>query len=137
MPNKQTVLSTCWIFTVLNYLYCDVLSLMDAHLLRQYFEGNVGGMAITQEFLLGASVLMEISISMVLLSRILPYKSNRIASIAAGFITTAVQALTLFMGRPANYYLFFSVIEISTTTFILLSAWRWRQTTETVYETTA
>ena len=126
MKNKKTFLSLLWVFTVLNYLYCDVVSLMDARLLRQYLEGNVGGMAISQGFLLGASVLMEISIVMVLLSAILPEKSNRWANFAAGIITSLVQIATLLMGKPAPYYLFFSVIEISTTVYITWVAWKWR-----------
>ncbi len=75
--HRKVLLSTIWIFVVLNYLYCDVLSLMDAPLLKQYLAGNVGGLQFTQGFLLGAGILMEISMAMVLLSRVLDYKANR------------------------------------------------------------
>ena len=126
----KTVLSTLWIFTVLNYLYCDVASLMDPTLLRQYYAGNVGGMEINEFFLLIAGILMEISISMVLLSRILPYRANKIANIVAGAITTFIQTATLFMGKPTLYYLFFSVIEIGATFTILILAVRWREKKE-------
>src|SRR5574338_342446 len=85
-------LSTIWLFAILNYLYCDIVSLMDSGLLKQYLVGNVGGMQIRQEFLLGASFLMEIPIGMVLLSRLLGYKANRWANIIAGAIMTIVQA---------------------------------------------
>jgi hypothetical protein len=27
--NKKIILSTLWIFVLLNYLYCDILTLMD------------------------------------------------------------------------------------------------------------
>jgi len=66
MKDKKVLLSALWIFVVLNYLYCDVLSLIDAHRLKQFLTGHVEGMDMTQGVLLGASVLMEISISMVL-----------------------------------------------------------------------
>lgn len=125
MKDKKSLLSLLWVFTLLNYLYCDVVSLMDARLLRQYLDGNVGGMEISQGFLFGASVLMEISILMLLLSAILPEKLNRRANIAAGVVTTIVQAATLLMGKPAPYYLFFSLIEISTTLYITWLAWTW------------
>jgi hypothetical protein len=95
--DMKVKLSTLWIFAILNYLYCDVVGLMDSELLTQYMTGSVGGMHITQEFLLGASVLMEISIAMVLLSRVLKYKANRFANIIAGTITTLVQFSTLLM----------------------------------------
>lgn len=124
--DRKVLLSTIWIFVVFNYLYCDVVSLMDAGLLKQYLAGNVGGMEMTQGFFLGAAILMEISISMVLLSRVLKYKANRRANIIAGIITTAVQSLTLAMGTSTMYYLFFSIIEIASTAMIVWLAWSWR-----------
>ena len=124
--DRKALLSTLWIFVVLNYLYCDVASLMDAGSLKQYLAGNVGGMEMTQGFLLGAAILMEISISMVLLSRVLKYKANRWANIIAGTITTVVQLLTLVADSAAMYYWFFSVIEIASTAAIVWIAWNWR-----------
>lgn len=126
--NRKMLLSTLWIFAVLNYLYCDVASLMDSSLLKQYLAGNVGGMEINEGFLLAAGILMEISISMVLISRITPYKANRFLNIIAGIITTAVQTATLLFDKPSMYYLFFSIIEISTTAAIVWLAWNWRNT---------
>ncbi|MBI5962109.1 MAG: hypothetical protein HY863_01430 [Chloroflexi bacterium] len=124
--DRKVLLSTIWIFVVFNYLYCDVVSLMDAGLLKQYLVGNVGGMELTEGFLLGGAILMEISISMVLLSRVLKYKANRWANSIAGIITTVVQSLTLFAGAPTMYYLFFSIIEIASTALIVWLAWNWR-----------
>jgi len=125
--DKKALLSTLWIFAVLNCLYCDVLGLMDPTLLAQYLSGKVGGMRITEGFLLGGSVLMEISIAMVLLSRVLGYRANRLANIIAGTLTTLVQCASLFVGSaPTMYYAFFSVIEIACTLFITVYAWRWR-----------
>jgi hypothetical protein len=126
MDAMKTRLSTLWLFAILNYLYCDIVSLMDSGLLQQYLKGNVGGMQINQGFLLGASILMEIPIAMVLLSRLLGHKANRPANIIAGSIMTIVQVLTLFVGTaPANYYVFFSVIEIACTALIVWLAWKW------------
>ncbi len=127
MDSMKARLSTLWIFAVLNYLYCDVMSLMDPGLLKQYMAGNIGGVHITQGFLLAAAILMEISISMVLLSRVLKFGVNRWANIIAGAITTAVQVSSLFFGSPPTlYYLFFSIIEIACTSFIVWYAWKWR-----------
>jgi hypothetical protein len=124
--DKKVLLSTIWIFAVFNYLYCDVISLMDGKMLKQYLAGNAGGMEITQGFLLGAGVLMEISISMVLLSRVLNYRANRWANIIAGIITTAVQFASLVSFQPTMYYIFFSIIEIASTALIVWLAWNWR-----------
>ncbi len=60
----KVILATLWIFVMFNYLYCDVMSLMDPWSLKQYLAGNVGGVQITQGLLLGAAILMEIPIAM-------------------------------------------------------------------------
>ena len=125
--DMKVKLSTLWIFASLSYLYCDVISLMDPELLKQYLQGNVNGLAFTPGFLLGAAILIEIPISMVLLSRVLNYRANRWTNIAAGTVMTAVQTLTLFMGFPAPYYLFLSILEIAATALIVGYAWMWRE----------
>lgn len=126
IKNKRVILSTLWIFVTLNYLYCDVVGLMDSVLLNQYIAGEVNGMEINQGFLLAGAVLMEIPISMVILSLILSYKSNRWANIIAGLIKTIVMILTMFVG-PTLYYVFFGTIEIATTMFIVWYAWNWSE----------
>ncbi len=120
-------LSTLWITASLSYLYCDIISLMDPELLKQYLQGNVNGLAFTPGFLLGAAILISIPILMVLLSRVLNYRANRWANITAGTAMTAVQTLTLFIGWPAPYYLYLSIIEITCTVLIVGYAWKWRE----------
>ena len=123
--DRKILLSTLWIFAILNYLYCDIMGLMDVNLLKQYLIGSVNGMEMNENFLLGAAILMEIPIAMVLLSRILNYKANRWANIMAGIIMTVIQTATLFAGEPTKYYIFCSIIEIGTTMAIVWFAWKW------------
>ena len=125
MKDRKAILSTLWIFAMLNYLYCDVIGLMNPDLLRQYLTGSVNGIHMTQGFLLGAGILIEIPIAMVLLSRVLKYKANRWANIAAGSVMTAVQLATLLLTPPATYYIFFSILEIGCTALIVWYAWTW------------
>lgn len=125
--DKRTLLSTLWIFVTLNYLYCDLMGLMDSNLLKQYLTGTVGGLALDEQFLLMAAMLMEIPIAMVLLSRVLKHKANRWSNIIAGAIKTIVMVLTLFVGTPTMYYLFFAIVEIATTSFIVWYAWTWTE----------
>jgi len=126
--DKKILLSTIWIFVTLNYLYCDLMGLMDTDLLKQYLTGTVNGMKMNEYFLLGAAILMEVPIVMVLLSRILKYKANRWANLIAGLIMTLIQTATLFIGSPTKYYLFCSIIEIATTIFIIWYALKWKNT---------
>lgn len=126
MEDIKVRLSVLWVFVMFNYLYCDVVALMDPELLKQFMTGDVGGMQINQGFLLGAAILMEIPISMVVLSRILKYGANRWANIIAGAIMTAVQFSSLFVGTsPTAYYIFFSIVEITCTALIVWYAWKW------------
>ena len=55
----------------------------------ELLEGYVGGIQITQGFVLVVAILMETAIAMVLLSRVLTFRPNRWANIVAGFIHTA------------------------------------------------
>ncbi len=125
IKDRKLILSTLWIFVTLNYLYCDVLGFMDSELLKQYLTGIVNGLEINENFLFAGAILIEIPIAMVLLSRILNYRANRWANIIAGLIKTIVMILTMFVGTPTSYYLFFGIIEIATTSFIVWYAWKW------------
>ncbi len=134
VKNRKVILSTLWIFVTLNYLYCDVLSLMSADLLNALLTGEVAGITMNEITLLISGAIMEISIAMVLLSRILKYKTNRIANIVAGFIKTVIMIATLLMGGASYHYIFFAVIEISTTVFIIWYAWTWQPPDNTQLE---
>ena len=123
--NMKTRLSVLWLFATLNYIYCDVLGLMNPSMLKGFLAGRVSGIDVTQGFLLASAVLVEIPMAMVLLSRLLPRRSNRVASLVAGTVMTLVQLLSNFLGVPAPY-VFFSVIEIATTLAIVWYAWRWQ-----------
>ena len=126
MKDKKVMLSTLWLFAMLNYTYGDVVTLMDPVYLKGLIAtGAVGGLQITQGFLLGASIFQEIPIAMVLLSRILKYRANRWANIIAGTIMTVALIVTLFVAVPTLHYVFFSIIEIACTAFIVWYAWRW------------
>jgi hypothetical protein len=88
--------------------------------------GGAGSMQINQNFLLVAAVLMEIPMAMIILSRVLNYRANRLANLFAAAIMTAVQVSSLFVGKgPTVYYAFFSAVEIACTVFIFWTAWKW------------
>ena len=128
MDDMRVKLSTLWIFVMLNYIYADIITLMDGMFIEQAMTDNIGGMEITQGLFLGAAVLMEIPIAMVLLSRLLKYRANRWANIFAGSVKTVVMIATMFVGSgPTHYYLFFGTIEIACTIYIVAIAWRWTE----------
>lgn len=128
---RRAVLSTLWIFAVLNYIYADVYSLffnpvLQPEATRRLAEGYAGDIQITQGFVLVTAILMETSIAMVLLSRLLPYRANRWANILLGAFNTLFVAWSLLGETPNSFYVMFAAIEVACTLFIVWYAWRWR-----------
>ncbi|HTT56071.1 MAG TPA: DUF6326 family protein [Opitutaceae bacterium] len=77
---RRALLPLLWMFVLLNMIYADILSLMDpASPIRRIMVGT----ARVPAGLLAGAILMETSIGMVLLSRLLPRQANRYANIAA------------------------------------------------------
>jgi hypothetical protein len=117
--DRRVVLSTLWIFAVLNYIYADVFTV--------FFDADALGvtMAFDEWSVLAFSVLMETAIAMVVISRLARRRWNRWANIAAGVLHTAAVAFSAFTEAPAPYYAFFATIEIACTVFIVWYAWTW------------
>src|SRR5580704_11574193 len=119
-------LSLFWVFALLNYLYADVLALFA-------FVGSPNTSPHLPPWaLLGSAVLMEIPIAMIVASRLLPFRANRLANIIAGAILTLINGSLTFIPplvgarTPAlPEYLFFATIETVCTSVIVWQAWTW------------
>jgi hypothetical protein len=125
IKDKRVILSTLWLFAVLNYIYADVMTLMYPELLRKFISGYLGAIQITQDFMLGAAILMETAMVMVPLSRFLNYRANRWANIIVGAFHTAVVFASMFAGAPVLHLVFYAIIEIVCTAGIVWYAWKW------------
>ena len=123
-PAQQgSLLSALWVFVTLNYLYCDIITVMDPEIFKDLATAHMGDLEVTQGFLLGAGILVEIPIAMTILSRVLHGGARRWTNVIAGAVMTIVQLASLLVGTPTPYYAFFSVIEIATTAGIAWYAW--------------
>lgn len=91
----QTLLSTLWIFVLLNIIFRDLHQLGKTGFLEELMTGMVNGIKLTDELALIGGILAEIPILMVLLSRILNDKANKWANVIAGIITLGVFATAL------------------------------------------
>src|SRR5262249_2175444 len=128
MHDTKDRLSLLWIFALLNYLYADVLALW-ALLGAQPADTP----HLPQWVLMGSAVLMEIPIAMIVASRILPFRPNRLPNILPGALLTLVHGFLTFVAplvglgrRPAfAEYLFFATIETVCTVIIIWQAWTW------------
>ena len=123
MKDTKTLLSTLWIVLMINMLKADILSLYIPGTLDELAK-FAGETPITQ-LMLGGAIMMEISIVMIFLSRILKYKANRWANIIVGIMTI------LFVvggGSPYPHYIFIATIEVLCLLLIIGIAWKWRNT---------
>jgi hypothetical protein len=115
-------LSWLWVFFMFNTAYIDITTLYYSVFINHHPEVHY-----TQAFLLGGAVLVEIPTAMILLSRTLEYRWNRLANVIAAVFLTLVQIVTLFVGTPTLAYGFISAILIATSGGIAWYAWHWSE----------
>lgn len=120
MIDTKVLLSTLWIVVMINMLKADILSLYIPGALDEMAE-FAGGTPITQ-LMLGGAIMMEISIVMIILSRVLRYQVNRWANIIASVITIA---FVVGGGSTYPHYLFIAAVEIVCMLLIIWFAWKW------------
>jgi hypothetical protein len=121
--NTKVLLSTLWIVVMINMLKADILSL--------YIPGAADEMAKTSAatgtpipfLMLGGAIMMEISIAMIILSRVLSFKVNRWVNIIVSLIT-----IVFVVGGGVSYphYLFIASMEIICLLLVIWFAWKWR-----------
>jgi hypothetical protein len=116
-------LSTLWIVVLLNMLYADVLSFLNADFLRGLLTGYAENVRITQTLLVGSAVMVEIPILMVLLSRTLPPAPNRWVNIVVAPLTAA---FVVVGGSTRPHYLVLAAVELVCLGLIAWQAGRWR-----------
>lgn len=122
------LMSRLWVFLSLNYIYCDVLNTSAPGVLQGLLDGKMGGMDVSQGLLLFAGISLSIPFVMVLLSTILPYRTNRITNIAAPVLMIVYQLVSFCFGTETTlHYVFFSVVEILGNAVILALALRWKK----------
>jgi hypothetical protein len=122
--DKKALLSTLWIFVLLNIIFRDIHEFFRPGLLKEMMAGVVNGNKVTEEVMLIGAIMVEIPILMVLLSRILNYRINRWVNIIIGAITIA---LVIGMGQKDLDDLFFTTVEVIALSVIIWLAGKWRK----------
>ena len=125
-------LSNLWIFYLFNTIFRDIHEFIEPGFIEQVMTGTFNGTPITEHLLLLGGFVAEVPISMVLLSRLLPYGANRWANIIAAVITLSFE---INNGTTDLDDTFHMVIEIAALLFIIWSAWRWRNPASKYYST--
>lgn len=116
----KSTLSTLWIFIMFNMIFADVIGFMNTGFLEQMIT-----MKPHEGLVLVVSLMVEIPIAMILCSRFLPYKANRLANLTAGLFTIA---WVIGGGNTSLSYIFFATIEVTATLSIMWMAWKWVET---------
>ena len=107
--DRKVVISSLWIVVMLNMIFADILSLMIPGALTELMTGTVEGVTLSAELMLIAAFILEIPIMMVLLSRLLKHKINRILNISASLITIV---FVIGGGSLDLHYIFLATVEV-------------------------
>lgn len=120
--DRKILLSTLWVFILMNMIYADIVGQLQPNYFAQVTEMSA---LLTSEVILVFSILLEIPIGLILLSRILNRSANRIVNFIGAPISIAY---VVFGGleNPPISYLFFGGVEIVTMLIIMAIAWRWK-----------
>ena len=125
MPDKTGLgdlkvrLSTLWVFVMFNMAFADIIGFLNPGALQEMMAMSPG-----QGVLLAFSLLLEIPIAMIVLSRLLKHKANRWANIIAGVVTIL---WVVGGGNASASYIFFATLEVAALLVIIWSAWKWSE----------
>jgi hypothetical protein len=118
--DTKVLLSILWIVVMINMLMADILSLYIPGALDEF--GKFAGKTPITQLMLGGAVMMEISIAMIFLSRVLRYRVNRWAN-----LVTSIISIVFVVGGGSTYphYIFIATIEVLCLLLIIWNAWKW------------
>lgn len=122
--DTKVLLATLWIVVMINMLKADILSLYIPGSAEELARTAAGAGASIPQLMLGGAIMMEISIAMIVLSRVLTYGLNRPANILVSLLTIA-----FVVGGGVSYphYIFIATVEVICLLLIVWFAWTWRR----------
>ena len=124
IQSRKALLSTLWIFIVLNYLYADVLIILGDVAPTTAEEAEAVAAMSTPGMMLLAAIYLELAMIMAVLPRVLKHGINRWANIIIATVHILGGLGSLFVMAPP-IYLFFVVVEVIALLFIIRYAWTW------------
>ena len=121
--SMKAKLSALWLFFLFNIIFRDIHEFVEPGFIEEIMTGTANGNPITEHMLLLGGVMIEVPIAMVLLSWLLPYGANRWANTV---VAALYGVLITFFGTTDLDDVFHLVMESAALSFIIWSAWRWR-----------
>ena len=118
--DTKTKLSLLWIVIMINMIYNDIFSII-VEMVNGKTLDIPGDVTVVMAI---AAIITNIPIFMILLSRVLNYKVNRILNITAGFFTIIY---IIGGGDTAPHYIIIASIETILAIIIIVTAWKWEK----------
>jgi hypothetical protein len=120
--DTKVLLSTLWIVVMINMLKAYILSLYIPGALDEVAKTSVSTGTPIPQLMLGGAIMMEMSIVMIILSRVLKYRANRWVN----FITS-ITTIAFVVGSGATYphYIFIATVEVVCLLLIVWFSWKW------------
>ncbi|SRR6056297_755396 len=129
--DRRVILSTLWLFFIVNIIYADVFSLIDVTFsgtdVSAAENADLINAIVTPGMLLLIAIILESGMAMIILARLLKHGINRWANIAIAVLQALVLSASLFVGTPKIYYIFFATVELGTLMLIIWYAWTWKE----------
>ena len=121
--DTKVLLSTLWIVVMINMLKADILSLFIPGALEETARAAASVGTSIPQVMLGAAIIGQLAIAMIVLSRVLKYGINRWVNIVVGIVIIAY-----IWGGIVSYphYIFIASIETLCLLLIVWFAARWR-----------
>lgn len=121
--DTKVLLSTLWIVVMINMLKADILSLFIPESAAELARTSASTGVPIPQLMLGAAIIGELAIAMIILSRMLPHGVNRWLNIIMGVVTIAY----IWGGAVAYpHYTFIAIVETICLLLIIWRAWTWR-----------
>ena len=121
--DTKVLLSTLWIVVMINMLKADILSLFIPGATDEVAKTAASTGASIPQLMLGAAIIGQLAIAMIILSRVLKYSINRWVNIVVSIVIIAY-----IWGGMASYphYIFIASVETLCLLLIVWFAWKWR-----------
>lgn len=123
--NVKLKLSALWATLMFFYIYADILGFYSPEVIEKVVLGEIGGIQITEGFLLVMAVWMAVPSVMVFLSLTLKASINRWVNIIVGILSFVVLGATFFVGGVTARYTFQAIGEALLFALIIWQSWNW------------
>jgi hypothetical protein len=123
--NVKIKLSALWVALMLFYIYADILGFYTPGIIEKVVSGEIGGIQITEGFLLVMAIWMAIPSVMVFLSLTLKADANRWINIIVSIVSIVVLGATFLVGEFSARYTFQAIVESVLIALIAWHAWKW------------